>query len=55
MDLNHEYKTRKYEDLKKELEKEGHIVIVKAVEIGARGFVSRHPGPISESNWNQRA
>ena len=28
-----------YKDLKNELEKEGYSVIVKAVEIGARGFV----------------
>ena len=39
MDQSHEYKTSKYEDLKKELEKEGYSMIVKAVEIGARGFV----------------
>ena len=35
MDLSHEYKTSKYEDLKKELEKEGYIVIVKTVEIAS--------------------
>ena len=40
MDLSHEYKTYKYEDLKKELEKEGYCVIVKSIEIGARGFVA---------------
>ena len=40
MDQSHEYKTSKYEDFKKELEKEGYSVIVKAVEIRARGFVS---------------
>ena len=40
MDQNHKYKTSKYEDLKKELEKEGYSVILKAVEIGARGFVA---------------
>ena len=40
MDQRHEYKTSKYEDLKKELEKEGYSVIMKAVEIGARGFVA---------------
>ena len=40
MDQSHEYKTSKYEDLKKELEKKGYSVIVKAVEIGARGFVA---------------
>ena len=39
MDQSHKYKTSKYEDLKKELEKEENSVIVKAVEIGARGFV----------------
>ena len=33
-------KTSKYEDLKKELEKEGYSVIVKAVEIGAKGSVA---------------
>ena len=36
MDLSHEYKTSEYEDLKKDLKKEGYSVIVKAVEIGAR-------------------
>ena len=36
---NHNYKTSKYEDLKKELEKEGYSITIKAVEIGARGFV----------------
>ena len=51
MEQSHEYKTSKYEDLKKDLEKEGYNVIVKAVEIEARG---RHPIPVSESNWNQR-
>ena len=40
MDLSHEYKTSKYEDLKKELEKEGYSSIMKAVEIGARSFVA---------------
>ena len=40
MDQSHKYKTNIYEDLKKELEKEGYSVIVKAVEIGARGFVA---------------
>ena len=40
MDQSHEFKTSKYEDLKKELEKEGYSVIVKAVEKGARGFVA---------------
>ena len=40
MDQSREYKTSKYEDLKKELVKEGYRVIVKAVEIGARGFVA---------------
>ena len=40
MDLSHEYKDSKYEDLKKELEKEEYSVIVKVVEIGARGFVA---------------
>ena len=39
MDQSHEYKTSKYEDLKKEMEKEGYSLIVKAVEIGAKGFV----------------
>ena len=39
MDQSNEYKTRKYEDLKKELEKEGYSVIMKTVEIGARGLV----------------
>ena len=40
MDQSHKYKTRKYEDLKKELEKEGYSVIVRAVETGAKGFVA---------------
>ena len=40
MELSHEYKTSKYQDLKKELEKEGYSVIVKAVEKRARGFVA---------------
>ena len=40
MDQSHEYKTSKYKDLKKELENEGYSVIVKAVEIGAKGFVA---------------
>ena len=53
--ISHKYKTSKYEDLKKELEKEGYSVIVKTVEIGARGFVSRHPVIVSKSNQNQRA
>ena len=39
IEQSHKYKTSKYEDLKKELEKEGYSVIVKAVEMGARGFV----------------
>ena len=47
-------KTSRYEDLKKELEKEGYSVNVKAVEIRARGFVA---GTVYqfESNRNQRA
>ena len=40
MEESHTYKTSKYEDLKAELEKEGYSVTVRAVEIGARGFVS---------------
>ena len=40
LEQSHVYKTIKYEDLKKELEKEGYSVTVKAVEIGARGFVA---------------
>ena len=54
MDQSHEYKTNKYEDLEKELEKEGYHVIMKAVEIGAKGFVA---GTLYEfeSNRNQRA
>ena len=40
LEQSHVYKTSKYEDLKKELEKEGYSVTVKAVEIGARGFVA---------------
>ena len=40
LELSHDYKTSKYEDLKKELEKEGYSVTVKAVEIGARSFVA---------------
>ena len=40
LEQSHDYKTSKYEDLKKELEKEGLSVIVKAVEIGARGFIA---------------
>ena len=39
MDQSHEYKTNKYEDLKKELYKEWYSVIVKAVEIRARSFI----------------
>ena len=38
MEQSQEYKTSKYKDLKKDLEKEGFRMIVKAVEIGARGF-----------------
>ena len=37
---SHGYKTSIYEDVKKELEKEGYSVIVKAVEIGARAFIA---------------
>ena len=37
MDQSHEYE---YEDLKKELKKEGYSMVLKAVEIGARGFVA---------------
>ena len=40
LEQSHDYKTSKYEDLKKELEKVRFSVIVKAVEIGARGFVA---------------
>ena len=40
LEQSHDYKTSKYEDLKKELEKEGYSVTVKAAEIGARGFVA---------------
>ena len=40
MEESHTYKTSKYEDLKAELEKEGYSVTVRAVEVGARGFVS---------------
>ena len=40
MEQSHEYKARKYEALTKKLEKEGYSVIMKAVEIGARGFVA---------------
>ena len=40
MDESHDYKTSKNEDLKKEREKEGYSVIVKAVVFGARGFVA---------------
>ena len=40
IEQSHDYKTSKYEDLKKELEKEGYSVTVKAVEIGARGFIA---------------
>ena len=40
MDLSHEYKTSKYEDLEKVLEKEGYSMIMKVVEIGARSFVA---------------
>ena len=49
MEQSHKYKTGKYEDLKKELEKEGYNVIVKAVEMGAKRFHSRHPVPVSGS------
>ena len=40
MDQSHEYKTSKYEALKKEQKKEGYSVIMKAMEIRARGFVA---------------
>lgn len=40
MEQSHDYKTNKYENLKSELIKEGYNAIVRAVEIGARGFVS---------------
>ena len=40
MEQSHKYKTSKYEDLKTELENKGYSVIVKAVEMGARGFVA---------------
>ena len=40
LEQSHDYKTSKYEDLKKELEKEGYSLIIKAVEIGARGFIA---------------
>ena len=40
LEQSYDYKTSKYEDLKKELEKVRFSVIVKAVEIGARGFVT---------------
>ena len=40
LEQNHDYKTSKYEDLKKELEKEGYSATVKTVEIGERGFVA---------------
>ena len=40
MDQSHKYKASKYEDLIKELEKKGYNMIVKAVEIGAKGFVA---------------
>ena len=40
LEQSHDYKTSKYEDLKKELEKKGYSVIVKAMEIGASGFVA---------------
>ena len=43
LEQSHVYKTSKYEDLKKELEKEEYSVSVNAVEIGARGFVA---GPL---------
>ena len=39
MEQSHEYKTCKYKIFKKEPEKEGYSVIVKAVEIGTTGFV----------------
>ena len=40
MEQTHEYKISKKEDLKKELEKEEYNMIVKAVEIRAKGFVA---------------
>ena len=40
MGQSYDYKTSKYEDLKKEMKKEGYSMIVKAVEIEARGFVA---------------
>ena len=38
MEQSYAYKTKKHEDLKKDLEKKSGM-IVKAVEMGARGFV----------------
>ena len=40
LEQSHDFKTSKYGNLKKELEKEGYSVTVKAVEIGARCFVA---------------
>ena len=40
MEQIHEYKTRKYEDLKKEQEKERYSAIIKAVEMRVRGIVA---------------
>ena len=40
MNQSHEYKTSKYEDLKTELAKEGYSGIMKAMEMGARGFIA---------------
>ena len=40
MDQSYECKNSKYEDLKKVNEKEKYSMIVKAVEIRARGFVA---------------
>lgn len=39
IEQSHEYKTSKYEDIKIELEEEGYSMIVKAVKVGARGFI----------------
>ena len=40
MEQSHKYKTSKHEGIKKELEKEGYSMIMKSVEIEARGFIA---------------
>ena len=39
IDDQHQFKTRKYEDLVRELRSEGYTALLRPVEVGARGFV----------------